>query len=622
MLAAVHAYLNSARRSPCILAFLLGVGSVVFPAESQGQAFKRITTGPVATDTGRSLGVAWGDYNNDGHLDLFVANTGVGNWLYTNNGDGTFTKVTSGPVVGDTGDSRGSLWADYDNDGDLDLYVSNRGGNVPPPVTAPVQANFLYRNDGPPNYTFTAVTDQPVTTTANYTWSSSWVDYDNDGDLDLHMPDNLHAADDFFFENDGRGQFSSVVPAFVEPGSQPSTGVASWVDFDDDGDQDVLLAKSGRFLSGGAENNRLFRNQLAETGTLGFEEITTGGIVTHFDNDFQASWGDYDNDGDLDVFLGHAGGPQGNNNYLYRNDGDGTFIAIVGTPLTAATFTLGSAWGDYDNDGDLDLLVASAGTDELFRNEGGGTFTKLTGTEAGDIVTTSGNGWGAAWGDYDNDGLLDAIVVNDGTSSQNYLYRNTQANGNHWLHLDAQGTVSSRSGIGARIYATATIEGQRVRQVRHITGSPTGDRSQNPLRVHFGLGDAEQIDTLRILWPAGTIDVLTNVAVDQILTVEEGSSPIGRIEAPAVPAGLQLHEAYPNPFREAMTLHYALPQAASVRLAVFDLLGRRVYVQDEGVQPAGTHQFRVSAAALPNGTYFYRLEAGPHWAGRWVQVLR
>ena len=178
---------------------------------------------------------------------------------------------------------------------------------MPPPVTQPAQANFLYRNDGPPDFGFTRVEDAPPATEANYTWSSSWVDYDNDGDLDLHMPDNLHAADDFFYENDGSGQFASVVPTFVEPGSEPSTGAASWIDFDGDGDQDLLLAKSGRFLPGQAENHRLFRGLLADTGTLGFEEITTGGLVTHFDNDFQPSWGDYDGDGDLDVYQGDDG---------------------------------------------------------------------------------------------------------------------------------------------------------------------------------------------------------------------------------------------------------------------------------------------------------------------------
>ncbi len=314
-------------------------------AALHAQSFTRVTSGVVATHSDNSLGVAWGDYDDDGDPDLFVANGGQPSRLYRNDGDGTFSAVADGPVVTTLGDSRGSLWADYDGDGDLDLYVSNRGGNVPPPVTQPAQANFLYRNDGPPDFGFTRVEDAPPAMEANYTWSSSWVDYDNDGDLDLHMPDNLHAADDFFYENDGSGQFTSVIPAFVEPGSEPSTGAASWIDFDGDGDQDLLLAKSGRFLPGQAENHRLFRGLLADTGTLGFEEITTGGLVTHFDNDFQPSWGDYDNDGDPDLFLGHAGGPRGVSNYLYRNDGDGVFTAVTSGPVVTDTDPRSAAAG-------------------------------------------------------------------------------------------------------------------------------------------------------------------------------------------------------------------------------------------------------------------------------------
>jgi len=596
---------------PVLLCVMLLWGA---PIDLHAQGFTRVQTAPFTTDIQQSLGVAWGDYNNDGFLDLFIANGNTQNNLYTNNGDGTFSKVTTGAIATDRGDSRGSLWADYDNDGDLDLYVSNRGGNVPPPVTGPVEANFLYQNDGPPSYTFTKITTDPVVTETNFTWSSSWVDYDNDGDLDLHVPDNLHAADDFFFTNDGNGAFTSATPIFVEPGSEPSTGVASWIDFDNDGDQDVALFKSGRFLPAGAEDNRMFRNLLSETGSLDFEEITTGGIVSHFDNDFQASWADYDNDGDMDVFLGHAGGPRGIANYLYRNDGQGTFTRITsGAISTDRDGTLGSGWGDYDNDGDIDLLVANGGPlDKLYSNNGDGTFTSMSQSQVGPIVSTPGNSWGAAWGDYNNDGFLDAIIINAGAA--NNLYRNDVANGNHWINIEAKGTSSNRSGIGAKVYAKATVFGESYWQLRHISGSPTGDRSQNSLRVHFGLGDATSIDSLRIEWPSGVIDETAGVPVDQFLIAQEGmgfSVSTVSSEKELIRSGQDVDIInFPNPFKDTTTIRYTLHKTGHVRISVFDLLGRLVTTLIDSQQLAGTHEVDFTVQGLPSGRYMYRLETG------------
>ncbi|MEP0547439.1 MAG: FG-GAP-like repeat-containing protein [Rhodothermales bacterium] len=582
------------------------------------QSFTRVTTGPVATHSDNSLGVAWGDYDDDGDPDLFVANGGQPSRLYRNDGDGTFSAVANGPVVTTLGDSRGSVWADYDNDGDLDLYVSNRGGNVPPPVTQPAQANFLYRNDGPPTFGFTRVNDMPPATEANFTWSSSWVDYDNDGDLDLHVPDNLHAADDFFYENDGSGQFTSVTPTFVEPGSEPSTGVASWIDFDGDGDQDLLLAKSGRFLPGQAENHRLFRGLLADTGTLGFEEVTTGGVVTHFDNDFQASWGDYDNDGDPDLFLGHAGGPRGVSNYLYRNDGDGVFTAITSGPVVTDTDgTLGSGWGDYDNDGDLDLLVANGGLDKLYRNDGDGTFTSMTSADVGSIVSTSGNSWGAAWADYDNDGFLDAVVVNAATGpggNSNALYRNTATNGNHWINIRVVGTTSNRSGIGAVVRVKATISDAPTWQTRYIMGSPTGDRSQDDLRAHFGLGDATEIDSVVVAWPSGAEDVYEAVGSNAFFRAVEGGDllPVASEDA-SVPsgdeAGLRL-DLHPNPARDRAALSFTLARPGVVRVRIYDVLGRIVRTPPAEQHAAGEQQVTLDVAGLPAGVYLIAVEAG------------
>ena len=274
----------------------------------------------------------------------------------------------------------------------------------------------------------------------------------------------------------------------------------------------MLLAKSGRFLPAGAERNRLFQNQLTETGNAeSFSEITTGGLVTHFDRDFQASWGDYDNDGDMDVLLGNFDGV----NYLYRNEGGSAFTRVTGqTIVTDNARTLGSSWGDYDNDGDLDLFVSNTGgfPARVFRNDGSGNFTQMGFSDLGSITTNARSSNSCALADYDNDGDLDFYVANSSASGlpqNNDLYRNDQGNTNNWINLTCIGIVSNRSAVSAKVRVKSTIFGQSYWQLRVVTGSPTGDRAQNSQRVHFGLGDASEIDSLVIDWPSSGQDVYT-----------------------------------------------------------------------------------------------------------------
>ena len=185
---------------------------------------------------------------------------------------------------------------------------------------------------------------------------------------------------------------------------------------------------------------------------------------------------------------------------------------------------MGAAWGDFDNDGYLDLFVANAynQADFLYHNERDGTFTRIY---DGDVVDHTGTGMGAAWADLDNDGFLDLFVANysEGPGMPNDLYRNdAKANGNSngWLLVRLVGTASNRSAIGAKIRAKSTLWGKEVWQMRGISGGG-GACSQNDLRAHFGLGDATQVNLLRIEWPSGMVQTLTNVAPNQILTITE-----------------------------------------------------------------------------------------------------
>jgi enediyne biosynthesis protein E4 len=228
-------------------------------------------------------------------------------------------------------------------------------------------------------------------------------------------------------------------------------------------------------------------------------------------------WGDYDNDGLLDLFVSSYG----QHSALYHNNGDGTFTRMtssgISRPLVKST---GGAWADYDNDGFLDLFVANdSGTKSfLYHNNGDGTFTSVTN---GIVVNDPGNAQGAAWGDYNNDGFPDLFVPNIRTF-KNSLYRN-DGNSNAWLTVKLEGRVSNRAAIGSHVRVRATIHGRPMWQLCEISGGGSLG-SQNDLRAQFGLGDATNVDLVRIEWPSGIVQEAANVSPKQFLIMTEPSA--------------------------------------------------------------------------------------------------
>jgi hypothetical protein len=275
-----------------------------------GGAFTQITSGPPVNDGGYSETCAWGDYDNDGHIDLYVTNsgqtTGDPNFLYHNNGDGTFTKVTSGPPVEDHFLSRGANWVDYDGDGDMDLFVANEGD----------QPNNLYRNMLMETGTasFERVTSGEIVTDARASWSGSWGDYDNDGDLDLFVA-NWNGESNSLFRNNGDGTFTRIATG-IEVNDGGYSACAGWGDFDNDGDLDLYVTNA---YGTGRKVNFLYKNLLIETGSPDFQKITTGIEVTELGWSYGFAWGDYDNDGDLDLMVAKTWN-NNENNSLFRND--------------------------------------------------------------------------------------------------------------------------------------------------------------------------------------------------------------------------------------------------------------------------------------------------------------
>jgi len=468
-----------------------GYGGQVLCADT---LFTRINTGPGAVPNGSSA-VAWGDFNNDGWLDLFVTSFGGTsfNYCYTNNGNGTFTQILTSFFPANNINSFGCAWADYDNDGYLDLVkgISNPFGG----------STQLYRNNH--NGTFANVTAASIGNVGPGANNVVWGDYDNDGFVDLFLAVGYNAPDNVLLHNRGDGTFSRVIgnPMVTATGI---SGGASWGDYDNDGRLDLIVTRT----SAGC---LLYHNE----GGGAFRQITNQVISTDT-NAAGVSWGDFDNDGFLDLFLAHTQSP----NRLYRNQGDGTFALVTDSVIyRLGGPSSGGAWADYDNDGWLDLFVANYRSNSfLFHNDGNGGFTSVTG-----LVTELGTGQGAAWGDYDNDGFPDLLVPNVFTYN-NFFYHNN-GNSNAWLTLKLEGRISNRAAIGAKVRVKATMQRREVWQLREISGGGSLG-SQNELRAAFGLADATNADVVRIEWPSGIVQELHDMAPRQFLVVLEPEARI------------------------------------------------------------------------------------------------
>jgi hypothetical protein len=496
------------------LAALLAISSrSVCLAQATRAPFERSFSGLINNLGVINSGIAWADYDNDGDLDVFMSTfENENNVIFQNIGGRKFRKVDVAPVTSDAGNSSGAAWGDFDNDGLPDLAVANQGG----------QDNFLYHNLG--GGRFERVTARPVAEDRGDSYSVSWADYDGDGLLDL-LATNRGGSRDFLYHNLGAGAFARV-DSGVFATRRGASFTSTWGDYDGDGRIDVFVADPGR-----STPNRLYHN----LGGGKFELITSGPVAADVAISNGAAWGDFDNDGDLDLYVanGYFDEDGEQTPFFYRNDGGSLTRITMGPVATDAFSGLAPAWLDYDNDGDLDLLVtAYREHNRLYRNEGGGTFTRVL---SGFLVSYGGYNDAVAVADYDRDGALDVMISH--WEHQNPWLLTNVAGANHFLGITLVGTKSNRDAIGAKIWATTDIGGRAVTQFRQI-GSETGGRGQSAREAHFGLGGATQVSKLRIVWPSGAETSLENVAADAFLTVEESrglvataqrdtSSPLG-----------------------------------------------------------------------------------------------
>jgi hypothetical protein len=507
-------------------------------------------------------GCGWIDYDNDGFMDLYLVNGSatqlykpkqrVRSALYHNNGDGTFTDVTDRTGVGADGlFGMGVAVGDYDNDGFPDLYVVGYDHSI------------LYHNNGDGTFTDVTARAR-VRNDGKWGSSAAWFDYDHDGKLDLVIanyvkwspetnvwcgdrkpgyrgychPNTYPGEGPTLYHNNGDGTFTDVSQSSgVGPKAGSGLGVVTF-DFDNDGWDDIFIANDSRA-------NSLFRNN--HDGTF-HEMAYFAGIAVSENGVAEAGMGtdaaDTTGGGFLDVFVTHLDFEHAR---LFHNLGDGSFEdATFSAKLGYATYYMsgfGTRFLDYDNDGARDIFMANghildnihlyhaetkyAEPKLMYRNDGRGIFENFS-DKLGPDFQTPRVSRGAAVADFDNDGDLDLLVSNNGQAPQ--LFRNDGGNSNNWLEVFLIGSRSNRDGIGARVKVVA---GDLV-QYDARKGGMSYQSAQDP-RLHFGLGSRQTVDVVEVRWPSGLTDVIKNVAVNHFVTVKEGVGQVPRL-FPAIKA--------------------------------------------------------------------------------------
>ena len=435
-----------------------------------------------------STGLAWGDYDGDGDPDLYVTNwaTAVSvptNALYRNDGSGAFTDVAVELGVDNKNNSTAAAWADFDNDGDLDLYVADF-----------FDQDFLYKN-GESGFQEVGRSRAAINRESRGSVNSvDWGDYDLDGNLDVYLGKLYY--DNELYRNVGDGTFEAVS---VGLGDKRDSHHVDWVDYDDDGDLDV-------YVTNREQENGLFRNDLTTNGS--FAAVACAASIGSREIGQSGAWADYDNDGDMDLYLGNVGG-----NALFRNDGNDQFVDVAGDANVrdsgSGWITASVAWADYDGDGNQDIFLA---------NGGDGTFRNAT-AEAG-LPSSVSFHMAAGWADYDGNGSPD-IYASSGFGGTfdpgNRLFQNNTSE-DQFLRVRVAGLGpaaggSNVDGIGARVRLLDSATGE-LRAYRQVSAG------QNSTELIFGAPAGPY--TIEVLFPGSQLPVTqTNLSAGDSLTVVE-----------------------------------------------------------------------------------------------------
>lgn len=465
-------------------------------------------------------GVAFMDYNDDG-LDDIVMTSCQGQTIqfYQNNGAG-FTSFTPDFLLGDTSDTRVVLWADYDNDGDKDLFIGNSNAR-----------NKLYRNMG--NGVFIDYTDiAGLSSLAHASYAAAWADYDNDGWLDLYVANRSTQnmpMQNKLYRNNGDGTLTDVTNQAGVGNVNGATIATAWLDYNNDGWPDIYNANDRNTI------NRLFRNN----GNGTFSNVSNANVNLAMDA-MSVTVADIDDNGFLDIYVTN----DASGNKLLMNNGDETFTEVAeqsGVQVNKGTW--GSLFFDYDNDGDFDLFVCAMSTgsgsygiaNDLFENQNG-TFVNVSATTT---VLHQLPSMGAAMADFNQDGYYDVAVLNSGNERSSLLQNS--GGSNNWIKVYLQGVVSNRDAIGSWIYVWCN--GQIYKR---YTQCGANFASQDAFYQIIGIGEHNIIDSVVVHFPAGTRITVENPAINADLLVLESDVILSNSEIETH----QLFEIAPNPFSD------------------------------------------------------------------------
>jgi hypothetical protein len=544
-------------------------------------------------------GVSIIDYNMDGWDDIFISNMSQ---FYTddtsfctllrNNQNGTFTNVTAAAGLRIYGSFKSGIFGDINNDGYPDLFLGEALRNG--------RCHLLLNNK---NGTFKDLGNDCGIVFSNTVATAAFGDYDNDGKLDLFLATE-YPDFDLLYRNTSRGDTISFTDVSSAAGIEGFTSTAAmqatFIDIDHDGDQDLYAVHDG-FLP-----SSLFRNN--GDGTFTDNSIASGLYDYGIGNSMGLYWKDYDHDGWEEVYVTRIG-----KGGLYKRQQNGKYINIAES--SGAEFngmTWGIVWEDFDNDMDDDMFLVNTygynGTKSLYYENKNGKYTEMALAYG---LNYPYSFYGLAYGDFNNDGYLDLIAA--ASDGFNKLLFNTKNKSGNWIKLSLEGTTVNRMAVGVTV---RSVTGSKV-QRRTVTAGNSYTSQMAPW-LHFGLDTLHVIDTLQIIWTSMKTQTFTNVSVNKHYRLTEGNVLTTSIiddRDPSVPTESDLEQNYPNPFNPTTVISYTVgsglhASGAQVSLKVFDLLGKEIATLVHGAQKQGNYRIQFTSDGLPSGVYFYQLTVG------------